>query len=326
MPLVLTDADVRRVLPVEAVVTAMEQALVQYSRGAVDQPVRSTLAFGPRQSYLGVMPAATREPAAVGAKLVSIVHENVADGLPSHLATVVLLDPHTGALHAIIDGRHITAIRTAAVSAVSAKHLARPEASLLAILGSGVQARAHLEALAHVRPLREVQVWSPTPEHRRRFAAEMAPRVGLAVRAVDGPDVAVRDADIVALATAATEPVLRSVWVRDGTHVVAVGAYRPTAREMDSDLVARGRLFVDSRAGALAEAGDLLIPMREGRFSADHIVGELGEVIDHRIPGRRSRREVTVFKSLGMAVEDIATADLACRLAEQAGVGTSIET
>lgn len=309
----------------DATIAAMEQALSQYSRGGVDQPIRSTLTFGPHGAYLGVMPAAIREPSAVGAKLVAIVHENPAHGLPSHLATIVLLDPETGALRGLVDGRHITAIRTAAVSAVSAKHLADPDACVLAILGSGVQARAHLEALARVRPVREVRIWSPTPDHRRRFAAEMAPRMTVAIRPVDDPQTAVREADIVALTTAANEPVLLSDWVRDGTHVVAVGAYRPSDREMDSDLVQRGRLFVDSRAGALAEAGDILIPIQEGRFGADHIVGELGEVLEKRVPGRRSRRDVTIFKSLGMAVEDVAAAELAYRLAEAEGVGSHVK-
>ena len=307
----------------EVVVTAMEQALTRFSTGGVEQPVRSALSFGMHKTYL-VMPAGIDEPAAVGTKLISIVHEN-ASGPANHFATIVLLDPQTGALRAIVDGRYITEVRTAAVSAIATRLLARPEASVLAILGSGVQARGHLEAIALVRPLSEVRVWSPTPERRRTFASEMGPKVGVAVRAVDDPEVAVREADIVVTATTATEPVLRNAWVRDGTHVAAVGAYQPEHREIDSDLVARARLFVDSRAGAFAEAGDILIPMREGRFEADHIVGELGEVLAGRIPGRTSPREVIVFKSLGMAVEDIVAADLACQRAEQEGVGKRFE-
>ncbi len=324
MALILNDADIRDVLSMDATITAMEQALRQYSAGLVDQPIRSSLRFGPHDAYLGVMPSTLSEPASVGAKVVSVVHENTGRGLPSHLATIVLLDPETGALQAIVDGRFITEIRTAAVSAVATRHLAAPQVGLLAILGTGAQARSHLEALSRVRRIQEVQVWSPTPEHCRRFAVEMAPRLGIAIRPVDGPRTAVLGADLIALTTASPEPVLQNAWVRDGAHIVAVGAYLPDQREMDSDLMARARVFVDSRAGALAEAGDIIIPMSEGRFDASHIAGEIGEVIAGDIPGRTAPRQVTVFKSLGMAVEDVAAAALAYRNARDAGIGTLV--
>lgn len=325
MALILDETNIRAVLDLDATIDVVEQALLQYSCGRVDQPVRSSLRFGPHDAYLGVMPSTLAEPSAVGAKLVSVAHANVDRGLPSHLATIVLLDPETGALQAILDGRYITEVRTGAASAVATRHLALPDARVLAILGTGVQARSHLEALCRVRRIQEVQVWGPDVQQRRTFAAEMAPRVGVAVRAVEDARTAVREADVIALTTSSPEPVLFNDWVRDGTHIVAIGAYLPDQREMDSDLVARARLFVDSRRGALAEAGDVLIPMSEGRFDASHIAGEIGEVIAGDVPGRTSRRQVTVFKSLGMAVEDVAAAALAYQSALDAGIGTTVD-
>ena len=324
MALILTDADVRRVLDLDAAIAAAEAALRQYSAGTVRQPVRTSLEFGPHAAYLGVMPSTLADPPAVGAKFITVAPANTAIGRPSHLATIVLLDPVTGELLTVMDGRYITAIRTAAVSAVSAKHLAAPRAGLLAMIGSGVQARSHLEALVRVRTIHEVQVWSPTPSHRERFAVEMAPRVGVAIRVMDSPEEAVREADLIALTTTATAPVLQGRWIKDGTHVMAIGAYRPDHREMDSDLVTRARVFVDSRAGALAEAGDILIPIAEGRFDESHIAAELGTVVAGLARGRTSTRQVTVFKSLGMAVEDVATAAVAYRAALAAGVGTPV--
>jgi ornithine cyclodeaminase len=247
--------------------------------------------------------------------------------LPTHLATIVLLDPETGALAALLDGRFITEARTAAVSAVSVRHMARAEApggTSLAILGSGVQARSHLEAIALVRRLKEIRVWSPTAANRERFAWEMAPHVGGPVRAVSSARGAVDGADIVVLATASPVPVVERGWVADGAHICAVGACRPDVREMDGPLVGTARLVVDSRAGALAEAGDIVLAIREGFCAADRIAGELGEVVAGRIPGRTSPGEITIFKSLGMAVEDVAAAELAWRRAAEQGLGRAV--
>jgi ornithine cyclodeaminase len=241
---------------------------------------------------------------------VTVYHHNHDRGLPSHLATIVLLDPETGALSALLDGRYITEARTAAVSAVSVRHLARRGSSVLGIVGSGVQGRSHLEAIRHVVSLKDVRVWSPSGERRERFALEMS-STSLPVRAVSNASDAVRGADIVVLATASRAPVIGDSDISEGTHIAAVGACRPDQREMPTALITRARVFVDARAGALKEAGDLLLPIGEGAIDADHIAGELGDVVAGRRPGRRSDREVTVFKSLGMAVEDVAAARLA---------------
>jgi ornithine cyclodeaminase/alanine dehydrogenase-like protein (mu-crystallin family) len=319
MPLLLTEDQIRRVLPLDDLITTMESALARFSAGDVQQPVRTVLSVGPENAFFGVMPAFS-PPSALGCKLVTLFKGNTARGLPTHLATIVLLDPETGAMQALLDGRYITEVRTAAVSAVSARHLARPDAGTLAILGSGVQAKSHLETLRYVRPVRTVRVWSPTAANRERFARE-APAEGPPVTPVSTAEEADRDADLVVLATSSPTPVVSSDWIAEGAHVMAVGACRPNEREMDPALVARGRLFVDSRAGALVESGDIVMGIAEGLFEADHIAGEIGEVVLGRSAGREAPGEVTIFKSLGMAVEDVAAADLACRRAAAHGIG-----
>jgi ornithine cyclodeaminase len=221
-------------------------------------------------------------------------------------------------------GRYITAARPAAGSAVSARLRAREDAGVLAILGSGVQARSHLRAFTHVRALRDVRVWSPSESHRRRFAEEMHREIAAPVSPVASARDAVAGADLIVLATSAREPILRGDWVADGTHIAAVGACRPDEREMDTALVRRARVFVDSRAGALAEAGDLVMPMREGAIDAAHIAGEIGQLASGAIAGRLDAGDVTLFKSLGMAVEDVAAAHLAYERATERGLGRGI--
>jgi ornithine cyclodeaminase len=321
MPLILTEADVRAVLSMDDLIEAMRDALVQFADGAVVQPLRQVLQVGPGHAFVGVMPAFMTDPAALGAKLVTVFGRNAERNLPTHLATILLLDPETGELLCLMDGRYITEARTAAVSAVATKLMARPDASVLAILGSGVQAWSHLDALARVRPLADVRVWSRTMEHARRFVDRARGVVSARVEAVASPDAALQGADLVALTTASPVPIAESRWVAGGAHICAVGACRPDQREMDSDLVARGRLVVDSREGALNEAGDVVLPMKEGRFGADHIVATLGDVAAGRVPGRASEGDVTIFKSLGMAVEDVAAARLVYRRASAVGIG-----
>jgi ornithine cyclodeaminase/alanine dehydrogenase-like protein (mu-crystallin family) len=224
-----------------------------------------------------------------------------------------------------MDGRYITESRTAAVSAVSVKQLALPDAGVLALIGSGVQARSHLEAITQVRKLRDVRVWSPNAERRQRFADEMQAHSPAPITPTATAADAVAGADIVALVSSAREPVVRSEWIADGAHICAVGACRPDQREMTTSLVASARVFVDSRAGALREAGDLLLPMTEGAITADHIAGELGELPGARVPGRQRADQITIFKSLGMAVEDLAAAQLAMARAAVRGLGRTVE-
>jgi ornithine cyclodeaminase len=344
----LTEADVRSVLTMADLIETMRSALERFSHGRVTQPVRTVIPVQ-EDAFLGVMPAFVRGRAgaetsaadaaaappdtALGAKLVTVFNGNHARGLDSHLASIVLMDPATGALLALMDGRYITEARTAAVSAVSSSLLARKTAQSLAIIGSGVQARSHLEALSRVHNLRQVTVWSPQKSHRDQFvewanSTLAARRTGSnqsdpRVAAVEHAGEAVVGADVIVLVTSSPTPVLDNGWVKPGAHVISVGACRPNQREMDPALVARARLFVDSRTAALVESGDVVLGMQEQRFGADHIVAELGELVAGAA-GRRNDTEVTIFKSLGLAVEDVTAADLAYRRAAARGVGQEL--
>ena len=323
MPLLLTESDVKALLPMDHLIATMESTLVDFSSGRTVQPVRSVLQIGESKSFYGVMPAYIPRLPAMGAKQVTVFASNADRNLPSHLATITLFDPDSGALLAIVDGRYITEARTAAVSAVSVNYLAKPDAGVLALIGSGVQARSHLQAIDRVRELQDVRVWSPSVSHREAFATEMAPEVTAPIRATSSAEEAVRDASIVVLVTASREPVVRNEWIAEGAHICAVGACRPDQREMDAALVARGELWVDSRAGALSEAGDILLAIEDGAIHQGHIAGELGEFVASA--SRRKDNRLTIFKSLGMAVEDVAAAHLALVRARQEGRGQTIE-
>jgi ornithine cyclodeaminase/alanine dehydrogenase-like protein (mu-crystallin family) len=326
----LTETDVKAVLTMDDLVETMSAALQAYSSGGVTQPVRTVISMEGDHAFFGMMPAFVRGNTSadarpgLGAKLVTVVGSNAARGLPSHLASILLLDPETGALQALLDGRFITEARTAAVSAVSSRLLARKTAKSLAIIGSGVQARSHLEALSRVHTLRQVTVWSPNKLHRDAFVEEARTSVSVpTICAVGHAGEAVVGADIIVLVTSSPVPVLEDGWVKPGAHVISVGACRPTQREMDPALVARARLFVDSRGAALVEPGDVVLGIQEGRFGPDHIVAELGQLVAGAA-GRRSDSEVTIFKSLGLAVEDVTAAQLAYRRAVERGIGQEL--
>lgn len=323
--LLLREHDIRQLLRMDELIPLMEDALRAFSTGEVLQPVRVALSVQPHSGLLGVMPAYVQKTGALAAKLVTFYPKNVGRSLPTHLAEILLWNSETGELLAIMDGRFITEMRTAATSAAATRGLARSDTHRLCILGSGVQARSHLEALRRVRSLQRIRVWSRTPDHARRFAEEMEGQAGMPIAACETAEAAVRESDLIVTATSATEPVLRGEWLSDGAHINAVGAPRPTWRELDTEAVSRCRVFVDSRAGALAEAGDLLIPMKEGVIGESHIAGEIGEVLSGRVPGRTSPSEITLFKSLGMAVEDVATARYVYERARQNGIGQEIE-
>jgi ornithine cyclodeaminase/alanine dehydrogenase-like protein (mu-crystallin family) len=288
--LTLSEHDVRRLLRMDELLPAVRDALVALSRGAAVQPVRQVVPVAEHGGFLGAMPG--YHGGALGAKLVTFYPDN--RGVPTHHAVIVLFAPETGAPVAVIDGRLVTEMRTAAVSAVATDALARADARALAIVGAGVQAHSHLEALRLVRPLDDVRVWSP------RGAGAFAERHG--VRLAASAEDAVRGADVVLVATTAKTPVLRGAWLAPGAHVVAVGAVRPDWRELDDDVVRGRRLFVDSREAALRESGDVIAS------GGDPV--EIGEVLAGAAPGRSAATDVTVFKSVGVAVEDLAAAAL----------------
>ncbi len=306
-------------------ISAMESALAKFSAGEVLQPVRTVLTVGPTKAYFGLMPASVPSPASLGAKLVTVFGENHKQGLPSHLATILLLDPETGSLIALMDGRYITEARTAAVSAVSARFLANAKASTLGIIGTGVQARSHLEALQQVRQLKEVRVWSPRQQSRDQFVDDMSPHFPIPITACASAEAAVNGADLIVLATSSRTPVVEEAWIANGAHVMSVGACRPDQREMAPALVKRGRLYVDSRAAAVVESGDVVMNIADGLFDQTHVRGEIGELVLGRVPGRGSDADVTIFKSLGMAVEDVIAARLAYTEAARAGLGQMLE-
>lgn len=293
-PIFLNEQQVRHHLRIADLIPAMEKALTAFSAGKVTQPVRSVIKVDPSGGFLGLMPALT--PDGLGLKAVTFYPSNAERGIPTHMATIFLVDPRTGTPLAIMDGRLITEMRTAAVSAAATKLLASPDSKILAILGSGVQARSHVEAMRLVRQFEEIRVWSPTTEHAKHFAKEIGATAISAEEAVLG-------ADVVVTVTNSTTPVLRGSWLKPGCHVNAIGACRPDWRELDDDAMSNV-VFVDSREGAMKESGDLIL-------SGGKIYAELGEALAGNVPTRAD--ETTIFKSLGMAVEDIAAAVLVYR-------------
>lgn len=294
----LDESAVRRFLHLPDLLAPLRDALADFSAGRILQPVRTVLPVDPHQGYFGVMPA---WGGILGAKLVTFYPGNA--GLPTHHALIALFDPATGAPQVVMDGRLITEVRTAAASAIATDLLALPDTPVLALLGSGVQARSHLEALRLVRTFREVRVWSP------RRAATFAREFG--VRATANARAAVEGADVIVVATSSRTPVLQGGWLKPGAHLNAVGACRPDWRELDDATLARGRLYVDSRAAAERESGDVI--------AARGTPTEIGALISDPSLGRRGAEEITIFKSLGLAVEDLVAADLVWRKAAEAG-------
>jgi ornithine cyclodeaminase len=321
---ILSQDDVQRLLTMEACIEVMAKALMALSRGEAVLPLRSMVRMPDQTGLIGLMPGYLGDPASLGLKVVSIFPGNHGTELDSHQGAVMLFDVRHGSLMAVMDASSITAIRTAAVSGVATRALAREDAGDLAILGSGVEAITHLAAMKSVRRLRRVRVWSRTPESAHGFAAGLGPRHGLTIEAMPSARAAVEGADLVCTTTAAREPVLEGAWLSPGTHINAVGACFPTTRELDTAAVARARLIVDRRESALAEAGDFRIPRAEGAFGDEHIVGELGDVLLGRLPGRRAPDEVTLFKSLGIAIEDLAAAHYLYHQALATGTGVSV--
>ena len=293
-PLFLTEEQVRQHLRMVDLIPAMEKALIDFSAGKVTQPDRSVIKVDPPGGFLGLMPALT--PHGLGLKAVTFYPSNAERGIPTHMATVFLVDPETGTPLAIMDGRLITEMRTAAVSAAATKLLAPPDAKILGVLGSGVQARSHVEALRLVRQFEEVRVWSSTQKHAKQFAEEIGGTEVSAEEAVCG-------ADVVVTVTNSKTPVLKGSWLKRGSHVNAIGACRPDWRELDDEAMSN-IVFVDSREGAMKESGDVIL-------SCAKIYAELGEALAGKVPTRA--KETTIFKSLGMAVEDIAAAILVYR-------------
>lgn len=311
---------VERLLPMDEAVAAMRETLGMLARGAASMPLRNFIAL-PHGAEFGLMPSQIDDLDAVGVKVTGIFPPRGAREHLSYRGIVVVFDTAGGEVSGIVDAVAVTAIRTAAVSGVATDLLARPDAGDLALIGAGTQARTHLRAMACVRRLRRVRVFSVPGESAIAFARAESADLGLPIEVVETARQAVEGADLICTVTTSPEPVIEDAWVAAGAHVNAVGAYTPRTRELDSGLVARARLYCDRRESLLAEAGEFIIPRDEGLIGEDHVVGELGEVIIGSAPAREADDQVTVFKSLGLAVEDLAGAHRVVARARELGAG-----
>jgi ornithine cyclodeaminase/alanine dehydrogenase-like protein (mu-crystallin family) len=337
--LILSHRDVLAALPPRECAQTMAAVLAEQARGETFMPLRSVMMPPGAAGFMGLMPGwrggRPGEAVAFGLKAVCIMAGNPARGMDAHQGLVALFDGQTGVPTAILDASAVTEIRTAAVTAVATDALARPDARTLAILGAGTQARAHLRALARVRPFEQVHVYAPTQAHARDLAEQASALAGqgsdgggakLDVSVAPTAQEALRDADVVVTATSSRDPVLRRDWLKPGAHLNAVGASSPQAREIDTATVAASALFCDSRESLRNEAGEFRLAIAEGLIAGEeHVRAELGEVLTGAAPGRRDAGELTLFRSLGLAVEDLAAAQQAVAAARAAGLGTEVE-
>lgn len=323
---VLNHSEVEQLLPMRDCISAMEAALAQFARGESFQPLRTIFRPSNVKGVMALMPSfRTGESTVFGLKAICVFPENAALGKDAHQGGVLLFDGTTGELLAMMNASAITAIRTAAVSAVSTRVLAREEASDLAIIGAGVQARSHLAAIACVRKLTRVRIAARRLERAKSLAAELQPEFPFALEAVENAEAAIREADIIVTATTSREPVLRREWISRGAHINAIGTFSPKAREIDTATMKDAQVFVDARESALNEAGDYLIAMQEGAIGPGHIRAEIGEVLIGAQPGRTSSDEITLFKSLGLAIEDLAAAAHVFEKAREQDKGSWVE-
>jgi alanine dehydrogenase len=325
---VLSGADVRQAITMAEAIQAVRSAYIQLSAGEAIVPLRTPVPVEKRDGVTLFMPAYLARSDALGAKIVSLFPENLEKGLPLIHAVVLLIDAEIGRPLAMIDGTYLTALRTGAASGVATDLLARPDAHTAAIFGAGAQARTQLEAVSTVRPIDRVWVYDQVPERAEAYVEEMRSRgrpVPSAITAATSPDQAVRDADVICTATTSKTPVFRDADLKPGVHINGIGSYTPEMQEVPAETVVRARVVVDSRSASLEEAGDLIIPMREGLFDTADIHGEIGEVAAGRIPGRQSNTEVTFFKSVGVAVQDVAVAEVILRRAAELGLGIQVD-
>jgi alanine dehydrogenase len=324
--LVLGRAEVERLLPMPQCIELMESALASLARGEVLLPLRQVLRIPGSPNVFALMPAHSAALEALGAKLITVFPGNHGTARASHQGVVLLFHAGHGGIAAMMDAASITAIRTAAVSGLATRMLAREDVRVGAIIGAGVQARTHVDAILAVRRLERIHVWSRTRSRAVALVEQLQHgREDVRFVVMDSARDAVATADVVCTVTASHQPVVQGDWLRPGTHVNAVGASIPTARELDTGAVRLARLFVDRRESALAESGDVLIPMQSGTITADHIRGELGEVLIGAVAGRTSPSDVTLFKSLGIAIEDLACAHYLLAEAGRVGAGTWVD-
>mgnify|MGYP001249716252 FL=1 len=323
--LIANQDEVAALLPMSECIHVMEETLRGLARGEAILPLRTGLVLPDGESLMGLMPSYMAGIQSVGVKVIAAFPKNYGTEYDAHQGVVLLFDTDRGLLRAVVDGTAVTAIRTAAVSGVATKLLAKEDAADLAIIGAGTQARTHLEAMLLVREINRVRVHSRTMDSARRFAEREERRHGIGIEVVETAREAVRGADVICTVTTCDRPVVEGAWIAPGAHINAVGAFSPTTRELDTEAVVRSRLFVDRRESTLNEAGEFLIPAKEGLIDEEHIVGEIGEILLGEVAGRQSPSEITLFKSLGVAVEDLAAAHHVLRQALESDLGTWVE-
>lgn len=324
--LFLCRKDLENVLTMRETIVAVEEAFRELISGTAVMPTRAGLLVSDRAGWVGAMPAYLSRADALTTKIVTSYEDNPSKyGLPTVMAVIVLNDPDTGKPEAVLEGTFITAMRTGAASGVATKYLARRDAKTVGVFGAGVQAKTQLEAIREVRNVKSALVYDVVPDKARRFADEMSRRLRIDLRTAKGPEDVVKKSDIIATASTSRTPVFDGTLLNEGTHINAIGSFRPDARELDDSTIRRSKLVVDCLEAALEEAGDIIIPLKSGVISREHIHAELGQVVAGVKPARENDEEITVFKSVGLGIQDAAVANLAYRKALEAKIGTTIE-
>ncbi len=323
--LVLSEKQVQSLIDIDELIAALEQAHIQYSTGKAVMPVRLVVPLPQIQGRITSMPGYLNEDKALGMKVVTYFQDNPKQNLPAILATIMLFSSESGKMIAAMDGGYITAIRTACASALATRILANPNTPVLGILGAGVQARAHIEALSRVRQLSHIKLYSPSGKSALGIKAALEKPDGIPIEVVDSAQAAVRDSDLLVTVTTAKDPIFQVEWLKPGVHINAVGSHRPDLREIDGATLKHAKVVVDSREAIMAECGDILLALKEQSISADDIHGEIGEVLAGTKAGRISSSEVTLYKSVGIAIQDVATAHMVYRKALAQNVGTTVE-
>jgi alanine dehydrogenase len=323
--LVLSEKQVQSLIEIEELIAALSQAHIQYSTGKAVMPVRLVVPLPEIQGRITSMPGYLNEDKALGMKVVTYFQNNPQQNLPAILATIMLFSAATGKMIAAMDGAYITAIRTACASAMATNALANLETPTLGILGAGVQARAHIQALARVRRINQIKIYSPSVASAANVKQDMEKQAGVTIEIAKSMEEVVRASDLLVTVTTAKEPIVKPEWLKPGVHINAVGSHRPDLREIDGATLARAKVVVDSRAAIMAECGDILLALKENSVGDDVIHGEIGEVLAGTKLGRSSVNEITLYKSVGIAIQDVATANLVYRKALERNVGSHVE-
>lgn len=323
--LVLSEKEVQTLIDIEELIAALEQAHIQYSTGNAIMPVRLVVPLPEIRGRITSMPGYLNADKALGMKVVTYFQDNPHQNLPAILGTVMLFSAESGKLISVMDGSSITAIRTACASAMATKALANAEAPVLGILGAGVQARAHMRALCRVRKITRIKLYSPSGKSGAAVKKDLESEVGASVEIARSAEEAVRDSDLIVTATTSNTPVLSREWLKRGAHINAVGSHRPDQREIDGPTMALAKVTVDSRDAIMAECGDILLAIQEKSITESHIHGEIGDVLAGAKPARTSRDEITLYKSVGIAIQDVATANLVYHKALEQKVGTEVD-